>query len=162
MLYVIIYISAICTANIIVSEFGPVVIPLNAFSLIALDMTLRDKLHDMWAGGNITLRMLWLILTAGIISYIINPETGVIAIASVSAFTLSAATDSFVYQMAISRRWLVKSNASNVAGAAVDSLVFPLVAFGSFMPMVILAQFTAKTIGGIAWSIIIAKYRRKK
>ena len=162
MLYVIIYISAICTANILVSEFGPVVTPLNAFVLIALDMTLRDKLHDMWVGKNITLRMSWLILTAGIISYIINPETGVIAIASVSAFTLSAATDSFVYQMAISRRWLVKSNASNVAGAAVDSLVFPLVAFGSFMPMVILAQFTAKTIGGIAWSIIIAKYRRKK
>jgi hypothetical protein len=44
------YIAAITAANLLVAEFGPVISPLNAFFLIGLDLSLRDRLHDLWAG----------------------------------------------------------------------------------------------------------------
>lgn len=161
MLYVIIYVSAICSANLLVAAFGPSITPINAFVLIALDMTLRDKLHDMWSGKNVSFRMAWLILSAGAVSYAINPATGIISIASVSAFAISATVDYIVYQAAIHHRWLVRSNASNVAGSAVDSVVFPTIAFGAIMPEIVIAQLSAKVIGGFVWSVIIGWASKK-
>ena len=48
--------------------------------------------------------------------------------------------------------WLQRSNGSNVASAAVDSLVFPWIAFGGFQPVVTGLQFLAKVLGGAAWA----------
>ena len=93
-----------------------------------------------------------LIVIAGAISFTINPATGTIAIASVAAFALAAVTDAGIYQCLIRKPWLVKSNASNVASSAVDSIVFPLIAFGAFMPWIVLGQFAAKVFGGAVWS----------
>lgn len=155
MFYVTIYIAAICAANLLVAAFGPAVTPFNAFILIALDMSVRDKLHDTWCGKNITVRMLSLIVTAGAISYFINPTSGIIAIASVAAFMCASLADAIVYQSLMRRKWRVKSNLSNTAGAAADSLLFPLIAFGSLMPEVVALQFVSKTMGGFFWSEII-------
>ena len=53
-------------------------------------------------------------------------------------------------------RWL-RVNGSNVPSAAVDSIVFPSLAFGTFLPWIILGQFAAKVCGGFAWSLILFK-----
>jgi hypothetical protein len=37
----------------------------------------------------------------------------------------------------------------------VDSLVFPTIAFGSFIPWVVAGQFIAKTLGGYIWSLFL-------
>lgn len=161
MLYVIIYVSAICAANLLVAAFGPSVTPINAFILIALDMTLRDRLHDLWAGKGVALRMACLISLSGLLSYAINPASGMIAIASVAAFAISATLDSLVYQACIKKDWPVRTNASNIAGAASDSVAFPLIAFGSMMPEIVLAQFAAKVVGGAIWSAIIGRFMKK-
>lgn len=50
---------------------------------------------------------------------------------------------------------MIKINGSNIASAAVDSVVFPTVAFGSFLPIVTLGQFVAKVLGGFIWSLIL-------
>ncbi len=42
-----------------------------------------------------------------------------------------------------------------MTGAAVDSLVFPTIAFGALMPQIVLAQFVAKAVGGALWSFIL-------
>ena len=144
----IIYISAICAANYSVITFGPGITPLNAFLLIGLDFVIRDKLHERIG----IVRMLVLVAIAGAISFAINPATDMIAIASVSAFALASITDAAVYQSLIRKPWLVKSNGSNVASSAVDSLAFPLIAFGAFMPMVVIGQFAAKVFGGAIWA----------
>lgn len=144
----IVYITAICAANFSVHMFGPVITPVNAFLFIGLDFVIRDKLHervDIW-------KMMFLIAVAGAISFAINPATDMIAAASVAAFSLAAVTDVGVYQCLIRKPWLVKSNVSNVASSLVDSIVFPLIAFGAFMPWVILGQFMAKVFGGAMWS----------
>lgn len=146
-----IYIAAICAANFSVHVFGPVSTPINAFLLIGLDFVIRDKLHEKIG----IIKMLILIAIAGIISFAINPATDMIAIASVSAFALAALTDATVYQSLIKKTWLVKSNGSNLASSAVDSIVFPLIAFGAFMPWVVFGQFAAKVFGGVAWSWIL-------
>ena len=40
-------------------------------------------------------------------------------------------------------------------GAAVDSILFPTIAFGSFLPTIIALQFAAKVAGGALWSIAV-------
>lgn len=143
-----IYIASICAANFSVHLFGPIITPVNAFLFIGLDFVIRDKLHEKIGIKN----MLLLISIAGLLSFAINPSTNMIAIASVSAFSLAALTDTTVYQALIKRTWLVKSNGSNIASSAVDSIIFPLIAFGAFMPWIVAGQFAAKVFGGAAWS----------
>ncbi len=143
-----VYVAAICAANFSVHLFGPIVTPLNAFLLIGLDFVIRDKLHEQIG----VLSILILIAVAGFISYAINPATDLIAFASVASFALANTVDAFTYQSLINRPWLIKSNGSNVVSSAVDSMVFPLIAFGMFMPWVIAGQFFAKVCGGALWA----------
>lgn len=143
-----IYIASICLANFSVHLFGPAITPVNAFLLIGLDFVIRDKLHERIGIA----RMLVLVAVAGVISFAINPATDTVAIASVSAFALASVTDATVYQALIRKTWLVKSNGSNVASSAVDSLAFPLIAFGVFLPLVVIGQFAAKVFGGAIWA----------
>lgn len=53
--------------------------------------------------------------------------------------------------------WLFRANGSNVAGAAVDSLIFPTLAFGALMPHIVAMQFVAKVAGGAIWAAVISK-----
>lgn len=44
-----------------------------------------------------------------------------------------------------------------MAGAAVDSLIFPTLAFGALMPHIVLLQFVAKVAGGAMWAALFAR-----
>jgi hypothetical protein len=156
----VIFIAAIAAANLIVAWLGPWVSPINAFVLIGLDLSLRDYLHDKWR--NEIWRMGALIAGAGALSYLLNPAAGRIALASTAAFTIAATVDALVYHGLIDRKWLVRSNGSNVAGAAVDSVTFPLIAFGWFpgLPVIMALQFGAKVSGGAVWSLGLSKIRK--
>ena len=151
MIFSIVYVMSICLANYSAHLFGPSVTPVNAFLLIGLDFVIRDKLHERVG----IIKMFGLITIAGVISYTINPATDMIAIASVSAFALASLTDSVVYQSLINRPWLIKSNSSNIASSTIDSLVFPIIAFGSLMPMIVIGQFSAKVFGGAIWAWLL-------
>lgn len=153
---VLIYLFALVFANLSVAYFGPWVSPINAFFLIGLDLSLRDKLHERWK-EHLWSKMFALIVGAGVISFVLNPASINIAIASVIAFIASGLVDAFVYQKLIAKKWIIKSNASNTAGAAVDSLIFPTIAFGSLMPAIVLLQFFSKVAGGALWSWILRK-----
>lgn len=157
MQYSFIYILTLVVANMAVAYFGPGSTPVVAFVLIGLDLTLRDRLHDQWQGRQLWSRMLALITTAGLLSYLFNPTSGPIAIASVVAFGLASLSDAAAYHLLAGRSWSVRANGSNVVGAAVDSLVFPLMAFGAALPSIVLAQWVAKVVGGMLWALVIAK-----
>lgn len=161
MIYAFIYIAALVAANLLVAWLGPWFSLVNAFVLIGLDLSLRDKLHDLWNGDNLPLKMGGLIATASIVSYAINPATGMIAFASLAAFSLSMVADSFVYQYLKNKNWMIRVNGSNVAGSLVDSIVFPTIAFGGLMLEIVALQFLAKTIGGMVWAFILKKYVSK-
>lgn len=146
-----VYVAAMSSANLLVAALGPWVSPLNSFVFIGLDLTLRDKLHDAWRGD--ARKMGALVLSACVISYAINPASGMIALASFVAFAASAAVDWIVYGR-LGGGYMKRVNGSNAAGAAVDSLLFPTIAFGALMPPVIAAQFFAKVGGGYFWSLV--------
>lgn len=150
-----IYALAMTGANLSVAAFGPAVTPINAFLLIGLDLALRDWLH-------VRLRpwqMAALIAATGVLTLLLNPAAGKIAIASAAAFTAAALVDWSVFQRLIGKSWTTRANGSNVAGAAVDSLVFPTIAFGALMPQVVLMQFVAKVAGGAMWTWVLARVK---
>lgn len=157
MIYLAIYIGALVCANLLVAMIGPWFSIINSFLLIGLDLTLRDKLHDLWQGKWLVAKMGGLIVLAGLISYLLNPAAGQIAVASVLAFTLSMVADSCVYQALKDKEWKIRSNASNTAGALVDSVVFPTIAFGGLMPEIVAMQFAAKIAGGFVWTLLLQK-----
>lgn len=157
MIYSCIFIFSLVVANLLVAWLGPWFSIINAFFLIGLDLSIRDKLHESWKNNNLILKMGGLILFSSLISYLVNPATGMIAIASFCAFALSMIADTLVYHLLNSKSWFVKTNGSNVAGAAVDSLVFPTIAFGGLMLEIVLMQFFAKVIGGLFWTLFLRK-----
>lgn len=161
MTWVLVYLAAIVAANFSVATFGPAVTPVNAFFLIALDLVCRDRLHDAWQRRGLVVKMAGLIAAGGLISYALNPATGQIAIASSVAFVLAGLADALTYDRLIRHPWLLRSNGSNVVGAAVDSLVFPTLAFGVLMPGIVLAQFAAKMLGGLFWSLVLSVFVRR-
>lgn len=150
--YVLLYIAALVGANLSVAAFGPAVTPLNAFLLIGLDLTLRDRLHDAWKGS--LWRMGLLIGAAAGLSYLLNPASGQIALASFVAFAAAGVADWLAYSALRRLPWLARANGSNVVGAGVDSIIFPTLAFGSLMPGIIALQFAAKVGGGFVWSLV--------
>lgn len=146
------YAAAMILANLSVAAFGPWVSPINAFVLIGLDLALRDWLHvrlRVWQMGV-------LIAGTGALTYALNPAAGMIAIASSAAFTAAAVVDWATFAR-LRGSWRFRANGSNVAGAAVDSLVFPTLAFGALMPQIVLAQFAAKVAGGAVWAWILSR-----
>ena len=152
MIYPAIYIAALVTANLLVAWIGPWFSPINAFVLIGLDLSLRDKLHEQWKNDKLVLKMGGLIATASVVSYLWNPAAGPIALASFVAFALAMSADTMAYHFLRDKPWMVRSNGSNVAGAAVDSITFPTIAFGGLMPEIVALQFISKICGGAIWS----------
>ena len=150
------YLVAIVAANLSVAAFGPGVTILNAFLFIGLDLTARDALHDRWRRDHLWLRMFVLIAAGGAISYALNRDAGWIAVASCAAFLAAGAADVLVYAVLGDRSRRLRVNGSNTVSAAVDSLVFPTVAFGAFMPVVVLGQWLAKVVGGFVWLEVLS------
>jgi uncharacterized PurR-regulated membrane protein YhhQ (DUF165 family) len=146
-LAILIYAAAMTLANLSIATWGPWVSPINAFVLIGLDLALRDWLHvrlNSW-------QMAALIAATGALTYALNPAAGMIAVASSVAFTAAALVDWATFTR-LRGSWLFRANGSNVAGAAVDSLIFPTLAFGVLMPHIVALQFVAKVAGGAMWA----------
>jgi hypothetical protein len=152
-----VYVAAMASANLLVWWLGPWFSPINAFLLIGLDLTLRDVMQERLG----RFQMAAVIIAGGALTLAINPSASHIAIASAVAFSVSAIVDWGVYSMLRDRPWLVKANGSNVVGAAVDSIIFPTLAFGSFMPSIVALQFIAKVSGGAVWSVILQRISRR-
>lgn len=147
---ILIYAGAMTLANLSVASFGPAISPVNAFVLIGLDLALRDWLHVRLRAW----QMLALIVAAGALTYLLNPAAGKIAVASSCAFTAAALVDWLTFAR-LRGSWLLRANGSNVAGAAVDSLIFPTLAFGALMPHIVALQFVAKVAGGAVWAWLL-------
>ena len=151
------YVCAMLLANLLVSEFGPAISPVLAFFFIGFDLSMRDWLHIRLRAW----QMIGLIVVAGAITYALNAAAGMIAVASTAAFTSAALVDWATFSR-INGSWLRRANGSNVAGAAVDSLIFPTLAFGGvLMPQIIAAQFVAKVAGGSIWAWLLSRRMAK-
>ena len=149
------YLAAIVAANLMVAAFGPSLTIVNAFLFIGLDLTARDSLHQAWEEKNLWLKMAALIAAGSLLSWLLNRNAGSIALASFVAFAASGIADAFTFALLRRRAWWVKVNGSNIVSAAVDSLIFPTLAFGALLPFIVLGQFIAKVAGGALWSLLL-------
>jgi len=148
---VLIYIAAMVAANLLVWWLGPWSSPFIAFTLIGLDLTLRDVLHGRLHRSQLAA----VVFAGGLITLLVNPAAEAIAVASSIAFVASALADWAVFSALHRRPWLTRVNGSNAVGALVDSIIFPTLAFGAFLPHIIVLQFIAKTLGGALWSLAL-------
>lgn len=158
------YMGAICTANLTVAWFGAGVAAIpNALLLVSLDLTTRDKLHQSWEGRNLVRNMALLIASGSALSAALDYQAVPVAVASCVAFGMAATVDTIIYSALGGRGWLIRANGSNVVSALVDSLVFlsVLASFGGLpwkaVSLLVLGQWGAKTVGGLAWSIILVR-----
>ena len=161
MILVFIYLLAVVLANMLILWLGPQAAVITAFLFIGLDLSLRDKLHDQWHGEQVWWKMLALICGGSAISIVLNWDALPIALASATAFLAAGVGDALVYAGLRKKRFMIRANGSNVVGSAIDSIVFPTLAFGMFMPEIVLGQFVAKFVGGFLWSLVLQKYFSK-
>lgn len=149
------YLGAIATANVLISRYGPAVAIITAFLFIGLDLSTRDRLHEQWQGQGLWTRMLALIVAGGLLSLILG-GSGRVALASCLAFITAGIADTVSYRLLNHQPRLWRVNGSNLVAAMVDSLCFPLIAFG--WPMlwgVVLGQLLAKVVGGAIWAWLL-------
>jgi hypothetical protein len=158
---VVTYLIAIIGANISTAILGPEWSIVNAFLFIGFSLTTRDALHDSWQNKNLVLKMTVLILAGSLLSWLIDKSSGRIAIASMMAFGISATVDGIAYHLARYKTRKIRINISNIASAFIDSIVFPIIAFSSIMPIITIGQFAAKVGGGFLWSLVIVWVYKK-
>ncbi len=151
--------SAIISANLVVAKFGPRVSIITAFVFIGLDLTSRDSLHELWHKKGLYQKMGLLIIGGSVLSYILNQDTWRIALASCVAFFATGICDAVIYGILHEKARILKVNGSNVGSAFADSLIFPTIAFGGFLPLITLGQFGAKILGGFVWFVVLQKLR---
>ena len=154
------YLAAIVAANLIVNEVGPKATIYVAFALIGIDLTVRDFLHREWEDRNLWPRMAALVLAGGVISFVLGAEA--VAVASCVAFVAAGLADTLVFQLMRRVADSYRVNASNVVAAAVDSLLFPTLAFGGVMWGVTFGQFVAKVAGGALWLLLLRAALRRR
>jgi uncharacterized PurR-regulated membrane protein YhhQ (DUF165 family) len=111
---------------------GPCLIPVgfglmapSGVLMIGLALVLRDWLHEM-GGWRYAFHA---VLLGGLLSFLVSPPA--LAIASAVAFTLAELADLTVYARLRARGAHVAVLASGIVGAALDSMLFLGIAFGS-------------------------------
>lgn len=160
--YVCLYLAAIVAANLSVAHWGPTSAIYNAFFLIGLDLSTRDRLHDLWH-GHLLRNMAALIAAGSALSYVLGialgsgPFVGRIALASCAAFACAAVADTVAYHLLRERPWYERVNQSNLAGASVDSLVFVALWPFGFAFTLAFTLFAAKVAGGVVWSFVLRR-----
>lgn len=163
MILITLYLVAIVAANLLVAKFGVAVVVINAFVFIGLDLTTRDVLHEYWQHKHLWRNMALLIATGSLLSALLNWQATPIAVASFIAFAAAGLADTVTYTLLGDKSRLLKINGSNVVSAAVDSILFPLLAFGlPLLVPLVLGQFAAKVLGGFAWSLVLQAVRKQR
>jgi uncharacterized PurR-regulated membrane protein YhhQ (DUF165 family) len=151
------YLAAIVAANLITTHYARIGHPeasiYTAFALVALDLVIRDALHDWYRGRRRIAILGALVISGSILAYLANPDSAQIARWSAIAFAAAMTADGLTYQALLRLPWAERSNASNIVGAAVDSLVF--CAGVGFPFLVGFGQFTAKVAGGVLFVLLL-------
>lgn len=157
------YLTAIVSANLFVERWGQRGLVLTAFLLIPFDLVNRDALQQRWQGRGLLLRLVLLTGAGSILTVLFSHSAARIAAASCIAFLAASTVDSIVFQLLLARPRLVRINSATVASSLVDSMVFPVVAFGvhHVSLSLCLAQAGSKILGGLAWSILLLPLFRR-
>lgn len=157
-LLVALYLGAIVAANLAVAAYGARAMIVSAFVLIPFDLCARDVLHERWRGRGLAMKMALLVVAGSAMSYLVSASAGRVALASMLAFGAAATVDALVYHYARRLLRFARMNLSNLCAAVVDSIIFPLVAFGATTFALSAGQSVSKFIGGLFWSAVFVTF----
>lgn len=155
------YLLAIVVSNMAVAHFGQPALILTAWVLIPFDFVARDILHGRWKGRRLWPRMMLLLAVGGAITIALNTGAMRVALASVAAFGLGVTINTILYQLFDALPRFRRMTYSNAVVSAVDSLVFPLLAFGAVSVTLSLAQCLSKALGAVVWAYIVTRINLK-
>lgn len=157
------FLGSAVAANLVVNLWGQPALIFTAWVLIPFDLVTRDILHDRWHGAALVRRMGLLILAGSLLTCVASWEAKQVALASFAAFAAAGTVNALVFHRLLRRTRYFRMNASNLAAASVDSIVFPLVAFGVSGTSLSLcvAQAASKFIGGLLWSAAFLYYNKR-
>lgn len=156
------FLIAIVAADLVITHFGPKALPFTAFFLIPFDLVTRDILHEKWKGKCLWPKIGVLVLSGGIISYLLNQDALNVAKASVLAFACATFINTVIYQLLYAFKTIIKMNVSNLFAAITDSVIFPFIAFGVLPLDIMITQSLAKFGGGILWSTLFVLLLKEK
>lgn len=145
------YLGAIVVSNLLVAAYGQPALVLTALVLIPFDLFSRDLLHERWHSSRLAMRMGALVAAGSVLSFALNNSSWRVSIASCVAFGLAATCDTVIYELLSHRSKRYRMTTSNTVSAIVDSVVFPLIAFGGLSWWLSASQAALKVAGGIAW-----------
>lgn len=156
-----IYLTTIVAANLIVWHFGQIALLATAGILLPCDFLIRDILHHQWERrGEVAERMAVLIASGSILTLLVNGSAFWVAIASATAFATSGIIDATIYAGMKAFGRFERMTTSNAFGAALDSIAFPLIAFGGFDWKLSASQAAIKFFGGVIIAAIFVHYRK--
>lgn len=150
-----IYLLAFMLSNFIVLHFGSTGLIFTALFLIPFDFVMRCIFHETWQGKELILKLGALVLTASLLTFLINHDTLNISIASSCGFISAQIVAGIFYQFFINKSYFIKVNGSDAIGILIDSLIFQLIAFSVILPEITLYQFLLKITGGLFWYWIL-------
>jgi uncharacterized PurR-regulated membrane protein YhhQ (DUF165 family) len=154
------YLIAFVFANFIVLWFGATGLIFTALFLIPFDFVLRCIFHERWKGLELILKLGLLVITASMITYLINRESVNIALASVGGFITAQIGAGVFYQTLIKKHFFIKVNGSDLIGIVLDSIIFQIIAFSLIDWEITGGQIALKFIGGLFWYwIIFVKFK---
>lgn len=151
------YLLAFILSNFIVLWFGASGLIVTALFLIPFDFVMRCFFHENWKGKQLIIKLGLLVITASLITYIINVESKNIALGSSLGFISAQIVAGIFYQKFISKSFFFKVNGSDAIGIFVDSFMFQLIAFQSINYNITITQFILKIIGGLFWYWVFFK-----
>jgi uncharacterized PurR-regulated membrane protein YhhQ (DUF165 family) len=152
-----IYLIAFVIANLIVFFFGSTGLIFTALFLIPFDFVMRCLFHETWKGKELILKLGLIVISASLITFVINKDALNIALGSSIGFILSQIFAGIFYQVFIKKSYFIKVNGSDAVGILIDSIAFQLIAFGIIDYKIMASQFILKRIGGLFWYWIIFK-----
>jgi uncharacterized PurR-regulated membrane protein YhhQ (DUF165 family) len=155
------YLAGAVAANLIIAWGGARWLAVTAFFFIPFELVARDLLHERWAGPDLARRMAALVGAGSVLTCVVAVGSWRVAAASFAAFATAGLVDTIVYARAHARTRSERINLSNAASAVTDSIVFPLVAFGSTSLFTSGTQAGAKFVGGFVWGLAYLEARRR-
>lgn len=149
------YVAIFTIVNLIVYYCGAWVIPITTSVCVAANMMLRDR---VFCGKGLKFSAA-IAAAAGLCTFAFNHAALSVAVASFTAVVAGAFVAGSVFKLLKSKVSIEKARPiANTCSAITDSLIYPTIAFMTFLPFVSMEMFASKFLSVLLYTFIINKF----
>lgn len=149
------YVAIFTIVNLIVYYCGAWVIPITTSVCVAANMMLRDR---VFCGKGLKFSAA-IAAAAGLCTFAINHGALTVAIASFTAVVVGAFVAGWAFKLLKNKVAIEKARPiANTCSAVTDSLIYPTIAFMTFLPLVSVEMFASKFLSVLFYTFIINKF----